>query len=96
MTDIGALLGGGPPPSGGAPTGSVTSRDGGEDLDHLRTAIQALQIYAEGNHDDQELAAVHKCIVALQPILAGHAKNRDAALGITPATKHVRRASANY
>jgi hypothetical protein len=43
------------------------------------------------NHDDIELAAVHKCIVALQNILADHAKNRDAALGTTPALKHVRR-----
>jgi hypothetical protein len=30
------------------PTGSVTSRDDGSDLDHIRTAIMALQIYAEG------------------------------------------------
>jgi hypothetical protein len=70
---------------------SITSRDSGDDLDHVRTAIHALQIYAEGTHDDQELAAVHKCIVALQNILAGHAKNRDAATGITPTLRHVRR-----
>jgi hypothetical protein len=44
------LLSGGPPPDTGpgAPTGSVTSRDTGEDLDHIRTAIMALQAYAEG------------------------------------------------
>ena len=74
-------------------TAGITSRDDGSDLDHIRTAILALQIFAEGNHDDQELAAVHKCITALQNILAGHAKNRDAALGTTPALKHVRRVS---
>jgi len=75
------------------PTAGITSRDDGSDLDHIRTAILALQLYAEGNHDDQELATVHSCITNLQKLLAGHAKNRDAALGTTPALKHVRRVS---
>jgi hypothetical protein len=70
---------------------SITSRDEGSDLDHVRTAIMALQAYAENNHDDQELAKVHKCIVALQSILADHAKNKDAAMGVTPTLRHVRR-----
>jgi hypothetical protein len=74
----------------------VTSRDTGEDLDQIRTAIQALQLYAEGNHDDVELAKIHKCIVALQSILADHAPNKDAAMGITPVLKHVRRTVENY
>lgn len=89
----------GGPPGATAPPGphdvpanaSITSRDEGSDLDHIRTAIMALQAYAEGTHDDQELAAVHKCIVALQNILAGHAKNMDAAVGMMPTLKHVRR-----
>lgn len=72
---------------------SITSRDEGGDLDHIRTAIMALQAYAENNHDDRELAKVHRCIVALQSILADHSKNRDAAMGVTPALKHVRRTS---
>ena len=72
-------------------TAGITSRDDGSDLDHIRTAILALQIYAEGSHDDQELATVHQCITNLQKILAGHASNRDAALGVTPTLKHVRR-----
>jgi hypothetical protein len=70
---------------------SITSRDEGSDLDHVRTAIMALQAYAENNHDDQELEKVHKCIVALQSILADHAKNKDAAMGVTPTLRHVRR-----
>jgi hypothetical protein len=81
---------------GASTTDSITSGDTGEDLDHPRTAIQALQLYAEGNHDDVELAKVHKCIVALQSILADHASNRDAAMGITPALKHVRRVRGSY
>jgi hypothetical protein len=62
-------------------------------VDHIRTAILALQAYAAGSHDDVELAKVHKCIVALQSILADHAKDREAALGTTPALRHVRRTS---
>jgi hypothetical protein len=73
------------------PTASITSDHAGSDVDHVRTAILALQMYAEGLHDDQELAEVHKLIVGAQKLLANHAKNRDAALGVTPALKHVRR-----
>lgn len=72
---------------------AITSDHEGSDLDHIRTAILALQAYAENNHDDVELAKVHKCVVALQSILADHAKNRDAAMGTTPAMKHIRRTS---
>jgi hypothetical protein len=55
----------------------------------------ALQMYAEGSHDDQELAKVHRCITALQSILAGHASDREAALGTTPAMRHIRRTSGS-
>jgi hypothetical protein len=96
--DLAAALGGPPTGAGNGPPGvdvpagaSITSRDEGSDLDHIRTAIHALQAYAEGSHDDQELAAVHKCIVAPQNILAGHAKTKDAAMGVTPTLRHVRR-----
>jgi hypothetical protein len=84
-------------PAGGGlvppPTASITSRDTGLQTDHLRTALLALQAYAEGLHDDVELAAVHKCIVQIQSILADHAKDRAAAMGESPALRHVRRTS---
>jgi hypothetical protein len=98
-----AALQGGPPdtaaPRGGPPgvgvpaSAGITSRDEGSDLDHLRTSILAAQAYAESIHDDQELAKVHRCIAQLQTILADHARNKDAALGTTPAMKHIRRTS---
>jgi hypothetical protein len=75
------------------PTASITSRDSGSNVDHVRAAILALQAYAEGLHDDVELQAVHKCIVALQGILADHARDRSAAMGESPAMRHVRRVS---
>ena len=82
-----------PPTRGNPPTAGITSSHDGSDLDHIRTAILALQMYAEGETDDQELAIVHQCILNLQKILASDAKNRDAAMGVTPALKHVRHVS---
>jgi hypothetical protein len=78
-----------------SPTASVTSRETGSHLDLIRHAIQACRLYAERAHDDQELAAVHKCVVALQSIVADHAKNRDQAIGITPTMKHVPRVAGS-
>ena len=72
------------PNASGPTAGAITSHDEGSDLDHIRTAIHALQLYAEENHDDVELAKVHKCIVGLQSIPADHSKNRDATMGTTP------------
>ena len=101
-------LPGAPPPQGNFPpplpadtqrgidTG-VTSPHTGDRLDMIRTAILALQHYAEGETDDVELQQVSKCILALQSILADHHKNKDAALGVTPSMRHVRRvAGGNY
>jgi hypothetical protein len=66
-------------------------------LDFIRQAIMSLQHFAEITNDDQELAAVQKCITALQQILAGHSKDREAALGVTPSLRHVQRdSSGNY
>jgi hypothetical protein len=97
--DLGGLAGtvggGGGRPDAGAlippKDASITSREQGSNVDLVRTAILSLQAYAEHNNDDQELAAIHKCITALQNILASHAKDRSAALGETPALRHVRR-----
>jgi hypothetical protein len=79
------------------PPDPITSPHQGNRLDLIRTALMALQHYAEQETDDVELATVHKCLLALQNILATHAKNRDAAMGITPALQHTRRvAGGNY
>jgi hypothetical protein len=88
-----AMQGAAPGPHDVPPGASITSRDVGTQTDHLRTALLALQAYAESLHDDVELVAIHKCIVQIQSILADHAKDREAALGTTPALRHVRRTS---
>jgi hypothetical protein len=84
-------------PDGGAPAppGAVTSDHTGQ-LDFIRTAIMALQHFAEQTSDDVELAKVHKCIVRLQSILADHASTKDKALGMTPALQHVRRSTQGH
>jgi hypothetical protein len=99
-----ALVGRPPPPdAGGGPDtgrgkgpGAVTSDHSGGVLDFIRTAIMALQHFAEQTDDDVELAKVHKCIVGLQSILADHATTKDKALGMTPALQHVRRSRQGY
>jgi hypothetical protein len=63
-------------------------------LDHLRTAVLALQLAAELSHDEQELARIHEVITALQQRLAaeGNARERElAAEG--PALRRVDRAA---
>jgi hypothetical protein len=95
--DLQGLVGGaGPPPNAGARPGAVTSDHTGGQLDFIRTAIMALQHFAEQTNDDVELAKVHKCIVGLQSILADHASTKDKALGMTPALQHVRRSTQGY
>src|SRR5436190_23688356 len=85
---------GAPPPRGAPPLPQpITSPHTGDRLDMVRHAIMSLQMYAEGETDDVELATVHKCLLSLQNILATHAKNRDAAMGTTSAMQRVRRAS---
>lgn len=96
---VAGLVGGaGPPPDRGAPAppGAVTSDHTGGQLDLIRTAILALQHFAEQTNDDVELAKVHKCIVGLQSIIADHASTKDKALGMTPALQHVRRSTQGY
>jgi hypothetical protein len=95
---LAALAGGGDsaPPAGnnGPPETSITSKHSGDPIDdHITTAIEALQLAAEAEQDDQELLELHKAITSLQKILSGHSKNADAAMGVSPALKHVRRVS---
>jgi len=81
----------GPPGAPPLPRDSVTSPHQGDSLDPIRTAIMAVQHAAELEDDDQDLAVLHKCLVALQGLLASAAKESDQAIGIGPELRHVRR-----
>jgi hypothetical protein len=91
-------LPGAPPPRGAPslPVNSITSDHSGDPNDPIRTMIMAGQMWLEQNRDDLDAHVVMKCVVALQGVLADHAKAKDAAMGVTPALRHVRRASGNY
>jgi hypothetical protein len=55
-------------------------------LDHIRTAILALQLASELTDDEAEIAEIRQVITRLQKGLAAHARRRDAALfaGVDP------------
>jgi hypothetical protein len=70
----------------------ITSSPTGDALDDLRHAILFLQSYMEKSQDDQDIAAVSKATTSLQTILAQDAKDQDAALGVTPLHRAMRKA----
>ena len=88
-----------PPPLGQRAPGTdhITSDHTGGPLDLVREAIMALQLFAErAKSDDITLAKIHKVIVGLQSILADHASDHEAAMGLTPAMRHLRRTTQGY
>jgi hypothetical protein len=58
-------------------------------LDHIRTAIFALQLASELTRDEEKIAAVREEITRLQTLLAEHARRRDAE--ISTRLRHVDR-----
>jgi hypothetical protein len=81
----------------GRPNAAITSDLTRGLLDFVRQEILSLQHFAEQSDDDQDIHAVTKCITALQGVIAGYAKDREAAMGVTPSLRHVQRASSgNY
>lgn len=84
---------GGDPSMGGAPApepqdpsmaddgGSLYGQGGGDNVEALRAALDALKQYAEEEDDDQNIQVVLKCLTALQAILADEQKMMDGALG---------------
>jgi uncharacterized small protein (DUF1192 family) len=63
-------------------------------LDHVQTAIFALQLASELTTDEQKIAAVREEIERLQTLLAQHVRRRDAAIGTGPRLRHVDRPEA--
>jgi hypothetical protein len=49
-------------------------------LDHIRTAIFALQLASELTSDEEEIAHCREVVKQLQEGLAAHARRRDGAL----------------
>jgi len=79
-----SMMGGAPAPAPEAPAedgGSLYGQGGGDNVEALRAALDALQQYAQEEDDDQNIQVVLKCLTALQAILADEQKMMDGALG---------------
>ena len=64
---------------------------GGQNTEALRSALDALQQYAAGEDDEQNIQTVLKCVTALQGILAGEEKMVDSAMGGKADARSMRR-----
>src|SRR3990167_176073 len=80
----------GPPPGlGGPPPGPPGPQGGGETqgVEHLKAAMEHLQLYARSEPDEEDKAAALKFLAGLQQLLAKYQKENEAAMGTTPAQK---------
>jgi len=68
----------------------ITHTDDGW-LDHVRTAIFALQLASELTRDEEKLRVCREVITDLQAGLAEHAKRRNAGIFTEPQLPHVDR-----
>jgi hypothetical protein len=82
-----------PPPEAG-PDGGLYGAGGNDGQEALRAALDALQIYAQSEDDDQNIQTVLKCVTALQAILAEEQKMQDGLMGGKMDPRAIRRASA--
>jgi hypothetical protein len=78
-----AQAGAAPAPAADGASGAPFYGGGGvgDNVDALRSALDALQQYASGEDDEQNIQTVLKCVTALQGILAEEEKMVDGAMG---------------
>ncbi len=81
-------MGGPPGPPPGPPAG------GGNALAYLRQALQALRQYEQAEPDPEDKAVAAKVYGLLIQLMAKDQKEKDAAMGTTPAHKAMRNAAA--
>jgi hypothetical protein len=103
MMDMMGLGGGGDPMAGGPPMGDPMAggpppgppAGGGEDsVAEIQEALNALQDILRETMDPEVQAAVSTAESALSKLVLALQKQKDAAMGTTPAHKYVERASA--
>lgn len=83
MAAMGAPPMGGPPPS--PPAG------GGSESDRLRQILAELMDLHQNNSDELDSAAYVDAMRMVQKILTTQAKDQDAAMGVSPASRVMRR-----
>lgn len=88
--ELAALMGAGPAQG---PSQGPVGRD--ENLENLRAAIQAVQVYQQGEPDEEDTAVAAQCIAALQKLMAKNQQEQDKAMGVTPQMRLMRRQGAS-
>lgn len=103
--DISSLLGGGagpggPPPAGpdplsggGAPPAPPQGGDSEEALPEIQDVLNLIQEMLAATQDPEEQAALSAAETALTKLVLNLQKQKDAAMGTTPAHKYVQRAA---
>lgn len=92
------MAAGGPPPEAlppEAPPDGLYGANGGDNMEALKVALDALQQYAQEEDDDQHIQTVLKCVTALQGILAEEQKMADGLLGGKMDPRSLRRAQSS-
>lgn len=79
------------PPEGDA---GLYGAGGGDNVEALRAALDALEMYAKEEDDDGNIQIVLKCMTALQGILADEQKMLDSAMGGKADPRSLRRVAA--
>lgn len=94
-----ALMGGGGPPPGPGPSGPPQDPGAGDQSDasgedKLKQALQLMrEALVSGDLEPDEESVIEQATTAVQKVFATQAKNQDAAMGTTPAHKHVQKAT---
>ncbi len=88
---LAALAGGAPPPSIQLPSGGNDEGRSPEEI--LRDMIADAHAYIKAEKDPEDRATMSKVLQTLLQYQADEQKQRDAALGTSPAVKHLRSVS---
>lgn len=91
MSPLADLLGGGTPQSAPQVPQNPPPQASGDAVAHLRQALENLKQAEAADSDPSEEAAISQIAAKLKGIIAGRAKERDAAIGITPALRLAQR-----
>lgn len=89
---------GGPPPGlQASPSGPAgpPSPQGGDPVTYLKLAMEAVLKAGQAETDEEDKAALAKVFAQLQQIMAKDQKEKDAAMGTTPAHKYMRSQAGN-
>ena len=81
-------IGGGP---GGPGAGAAGTPDNPESAQALKAAIAAVSAYLSAENDEQDKAVAARVLAQLHGLQGGRAREADAAMGISPALKMLRR-----